>query len=271
MCIIAVKPKGVETPSKEILNNMYRANPDGAGVAFNKNGMLFIVKGLMTFNEFWKICQEIPKESAAIYHARIQTSGGVCKELTHPFLLNEDIEEQRKTFIKTTRGEAVAHNGIFSEFTYKPLNNDTTQFISNYLSPLKKMKDTTFDSILDDDLDAIINKLCGSTNKLAIIDQNGDIKRYGGSWILSDGVYYSNNTYKRERYVYHSIFDRDFYDSLTYPSWSDKSTKSKAKMNIREQINYLRATDKDFDALYPRWHSLMSDEELLECYENGWI
>jgi len=42
-------------------------------------------------------------------------------------------------------------------------------------------------------------------------------------------------------------------------------------MNIREQINYLRATDKDFDALYPRWHSLMSDEELLECYKNGWI
>lgn len=133
MCIIAVKPKGVETPSKEILNNMFKSNPDGAGVAYNKNGKLFIVKGLMTFAEFWQGCQEIPKESGAIYHARIETSGGVCKELTHPFLLNEDINEQRKTFIIKSKGEAVAHNGIFNEFTRKDLNSDTTQFITNYL------------------------------------------------------------------------------------------------------------------------------------------
>lgn len=271
MCIIAVKPKGVETPSKEILSNMFRANPDGAGVAYNNNGKLYIIKGLMTFSEFWQVCQHITKESGAIYHTRIETSGGVCKELTHPFLLNADIKEQRRTVTITTKGEAVAHNGIFNEFTRKEFNNDTTQFISNYLSPLKKMKDTTFNSILDDDLDSIINKLCGSTNKLAIVNQDGIIKRYGGTWIFDNGIYYSNSSYERERYTYHSIFDRDFYENISCPNWNDKSTMAKAKMNIHEQIKNLLETDKDFKEIYQRWHNVIGDKEILECYLNGWI
>ena len=271
MCIIAVKPKGVETPSKEILNNMFRANPDGAGVAYNLDGELFIIKGLMTFKEFWEVCQRIPKESGAIYHTRIETSGGVCKELTHPFFLNADIQEQRRTAIITSKGEAVAHNGVFSEFTRMELNSDTTQFITNYLSPLKRMKDTTFDSILDDDLDAIINKLCGSTNKLAIINQNGNIKRYGGSWILSNGIYYSNSTFKSERYQYGGTFNRHIFDNINCMSWNDKSTMAKAKMNIHEQVEHLRTTDRDFEEVYQRWHNYMNDDEILECYECGWI
>ncbi len=267
MCIIAIKSKGVNPPSKEILKNMFDANPDGAGIAYNFNGTLHIIKGLMTFEEFWDECKIIPKESGAIYHTRIETSGGICKELTHPFILDEDILQQRKTYISTSKGEAVAHNGVFNEFTHKNLNNDTTQFISEYLSPLKKLKDLTSNSILDDDLDRIINKLCSYSNKLTIINQDGDIKHYGDGWILDNGIYYSNSTYQDKRYNYNRLFDRTYLDCL---SWDNTFKRYKIR-NLNERIKYLLTHDNDFKLAYERWHNYMDDEELLESYENNWI
>jgi predicted glutamine amidotransferase len=270
MCIIAVKPKGVAVPTKEILKNMFDANPDGAGVAYNLNGKLYIVKGLMNFEDFYKVCQRISSGSSAIYHTRIQTSGGICKELTHPFLLDDDIQNQRKLFFKTTNGEAVAHNGVFSEFGQKELNSDTTQFISTYLFPLKKLKDASVGSILDDDIEEIINKLCGFSNKVAIIDQDGNLKRYGGSWILDNGIYYSNDTYKNS-YSFEHLFKRPSFNNISCLSWKDKSTMSKAKNNIHNQVQKLREVDQDFEITYRKWHYFMDDEELLEGYENGWL
>ena len=267
MCIIAVKPKGVEPPSKEILKTMFERNSDGAGVAYNQNNKLYIVKGLMTKDDFIQICESIPKESAVIYHARIQTSGGICKELTHPFPITNDIKKQRKTFLKIDKGEAIAHNGIFSEFEKKELNNDTTQFISNYLYSLKKMKDKIGESVLDDDLELIINKLCGCSNKIAIINEKGQIRRYGSGWIYDNGIYYSNHTYER----YQSFFSDYTFSGFNCLSWKDNSIASKVNKNINEQIENLRKNDKEFNRVYLRWQNEMSDMDILECYENGWI
>ena len=267
MCIIAIKPKNVKAPNQHILRNMFMANPDGAGVAFNHKGNLHIVKGLMTFDEFYEICSQIPDESAVIYHARIQTSGGICKELTHPFLLDKNIEKQRQTIIKIDKGQAVAHNGIFNEFSTKEQNNDTTQFISTYLYPLKHAKDLNNGSILDDDFDKIIQKLCGLSNRLAIIDEKGNTKKYGDGWIYDDGIYYSNDSYEDPIY---KLYD---YDYFRYPCmrWNKKDIDKKAQQNIHDQIEDLRKIDPEFNAVYKRWQYHMTESEILECYENGWI
>lgn len=267
MCIIAVKPQGVETPSKEILKNMFDANPHGAGIAYNSNGKLNIIKGLMTFEEFWQACQKISKENGAIYHTRIETSGGICKELTHPFLITNDIKKQRQLHIETTYGEAVAHNGVFGEFKFKENENDTTQFISTYLAPLQKAKWLADRNILDDDFELIINKLCDSSNKLAIINQSGQIKRYGKNWIFDNGIYYSNHTYQTPQRTY----SHHFYRPLTCLSWEDKTTEEKIRKSIHAQVKRLRNSDPDFEMVYQRWNMYMSEEELLDCYENGWV
>lgn len=260
MCIIAIKPKGIATPNDDILRNMFRANPDGAGVAYNLNNKLHIIKGLMTFEEFLTECKKIPFESAAIYHTRIQTSGGICKELTHPFLLDSDINKQRCTNIETSTGYAVAHNGIFNEFEQKDKNNDTTQFITNYLVPLKKLKDNNNESLLDDDLDAIINKLCGNSSKLAIINEKGDIKRYGGSWIYDNGIYYSNGTYERPKpYLYfNSIYDTNYW-------------RNPDKLNLKNKIKHLKTIDPYFQLVYNKYRDSLTDDELIRYYENGWV
>ncbi len=256
MCIIAIKPKNIEAPSKETFKNMFRANPDGAGVAFNLNNKLYIIKGLMTFDEFWRVCEKIPVESSAIYHARISTSGGICQELTHPYLLDENIFNQRKIYTEVKKGIAVAHNGVFSEFDKKEFNNDTTQFISTYLVPLNKLERRAFKSILDDDLDKIINKLCGYSNKLAMIDEKGNIKKYGSGWIFKKGVYYSN--YSFESY-YHTNFLYDDMDSFCLSK----------KHKLDAKIQYLIENDPYFEDAYESMKAYMTDEQIYEYYTKG--
>lgn len=196
MCIIAVKPKGVALPSKEILRRIFTANPDGAGVAYNLGGVVKIIKGLMTYEDFEREAQKIPATSTAILHTRIQTHGGICKELTHPFILDADIKKQRQLRHTIKHGEAVAHNGVFSEFNARALHSDTTQFITNYLAPLKAAKEAGGGRILDEDIKPIINRLVGYTSRLAILNERGEYCLYGSGWEEAEGVYYSNSSYK---------------------------------------------------------------------------
>ena len=52
MCIAIYSLKGNEIPNDEILRNCFHNNGDGAGIAFNHNGQVKIVKGFMDFNSF---------------------------------------------------------------------------------------------------------------------------------------------------------------------------------------------------------------------------
>ena len=53
MCIAILKKNGHEI-SKQTLKNCFDSNPDGAGFMFADNGSLFIHKGFMNFDTFYK-------------------------------------------------------------------------------------------------------------------------------------------------------------------------------------------------------------------------
>lgn len=53
MCVILVKEKGIELPTKKVLKCCWERNPDGAGFMFNDYGKVIIMKGFMTFEEFY--------------------------------------------------------------------------------------------------------------------------------------------------------------------------------------------------------------------------
>ena len=198
MCIIAVKPAGVAVPSVEILTRLFNKNPDGAGIALATDKGVKIDKGIMTLNDFLTKAKKIPTDSAAIIHCRISTSGGICRELTHPFILSGDINRMRKTQALTQR-EVVAHNGVFGEFGSKEANNDTTQFIINYLKPLKDLAESAGETVQAERLKPIINKLV-SGSRLVILDKTGRFTLYGNGWEENNGVYYSNTGYKEYNY-----------------------------------------------------------------------
>lgn len=229
MCIIAVKPKGVALPSTEILKRMFYKNPDGAGIAYAVDGVITINKGLMKIEDYLKAVQKIPVNATAIIHTRISTSGGINKELTHPYKLSNDFKELRKTSIKTADGYAVAHNGVFSEFGAVANANDTMQFITTYLHPLKELKKQAGGDILDDDIKPLINKLVNGS-RLVILDTNGNYKLYGHYWYEDEGIYYSNEGYKQYNHYnnyYGGSYWHDYNDEIDeeYYNWWDKYTR----------------------------------------------
>lgn len=208
MCIIAVKPANAKKPDKNTLKIMFERNPDGAGIAYAKNGVLTIKKGLMSFKDFLSVAEKIDNDAVVVYHFRITTSGGTCKELTHPFLLSADINKMRALESVGADDVAVFHNGIFNEFSFKALNNDTTQFVSNYLAPLNELKKAQKKSIFDADLRLLINQLVDGS-RLALIGAGGELALFGAGWRCEDGVYYSNTSYKAYKTP---IFSTDFDD-----------------------------------------------------------
>lgn len=256
MCIIAVKRPEIAPPTDDILKRMFKKNPDGSGVAWSYKGVLHIVKGLMSEAEFLDAAHKIPQDAPAIYHTRIQTSGGVNKELTHPFLIDADIKKQRQTKVATSKGAALAHNGIFSQYKTKELNNDTTQFITNNIAPLKALKDKTGGQITDADIKNIIDELADGS-RVAILTASGALETYGSGWQTDKGIKYSNSNYKEYQYTYKEYpANYSFYEDI-----DDYYTKAAQK---------LRKQSKEFDELCKKCErDLFMDEGEVYQYYGG--
>lgn len=187
MCLIIVKETGVEFPNEEILYKAFKANPDGAGLAYNKNEKVYITKGYMTYNHFIeyyrKIISNISKDSALLIHFRKASRGKVNPELTHPFPITDDIEVLKKTFIKTNY--AVAHNGTIKEMDKFLKKNrglsDTILFIQKYLSLISENENWfTKECNLK-----LIEFLLGD-GRMCILNNQGEIRTIGNFFKCND-------------------------------------------------------------------------------------
>lgn len=255
MCIIAVKNKGVQAPSKEILMNCFRHNPDGCGYMYSKGGSVYIRKGFMEFEDFWasyeKVCKTLDVvETPFIFHFRISTQGGVQKGLTHPFPVTDDPNDIMKTRIKCSLG--VAHNGIIdltSDFVSKKSKySDTQLFIMDYLYKINSLNHGWYKRKVG--LELVENLI---DSKLAILDSEGYVETIG-EFTLDNGILYSNTTYKQTRYTYskqwesylNSLYDDDEYEwqyNRNPPSdykttYITKSEERKAVMPLLEEDIY---------------------------------
>lgn len=201
MCILIVKPAGALAPDVDTLANCWINNPDGAGVAYNESGRIVLRKGFDQFDKFARAVASIPTDSAALIHCRISTSGGVCAELTHPYPISNDVKALRKTKqvlkpLNNAHTHAVAHNGIFNSVDIIKGLNDTASVVANCLAPLQDAAVASGADIMSDKFDALVTLACGYSNKLAILDECGSVKRYGSGWIFDGGCWYSNDTYE---------------------------------------------------------------------------
>lgn len=81
MCVICVKPKNVAMPSRNLLLQMYSANPDGCGFVASESGDWHS----LSFDDFYKHLQRVQKREACIIHFRWATQGSVNILNCHPF------------------------------------------------------------------------------------------------------------------------------------------------------------------------------------------
>jgi predicted glutamine amidotransferase len=200
MCIIVAKKKGLELPTKEILENCFTANDDGAGISWNTdNGTVIIEKGFMTFNEFYNRLLEIDneynlKDRGVLMHFRITTHGGTSQQNCHPFPISSSLRDLKELKMETSI--SVAHNGIMSKFNPPTGANhsDTMEFIKTWLISCYE-KDNEFAH--NPKTRSKIASLIGS--KLAILEADGTINVVGDFITEEDGMLYSNSSY--ESYV----------------------------------------------------------------------
>ena len=190
MCLIAVKKQGVKLPDKTQLENGYKNNPDGVGVAIlrNNENRIYIKKDFNDFDDFYKWAgKNIDINDLAIIHFRLATSGKVDIGNRHPFPITRNKLLLRKTELLCNF--AVAHNGILSDYSVKDKKySDTQKFILDILAGLKYKLDN--EAILK-----LIKNYIGS-DKLAIINAIHRKLILIGEYIEDNGIFWSNNGYK---------------------------------------------------------------------------
>ena len=101
MCIAIYSIQGNPVPTDDILKTCFCNNPDGAGIAFNHNGQVKIVKGFMDFESFITAFHEYDKkycfkDRGVLIHCRITTHGGTSQSNCHPFPISENKKHLKK-------------------------------------------------------------------------------------------------------------------------------------------------------------------------------
>lgn len=209
MCVLAVATKGAVF-SRDVLNAMFYANDDGAGWCYAKNGKIYFSKGYTNVNKFIKAVQKLPTDCERMVHCRIATHGGISKALTHPFPISRDYAKMEMLSGVLSSGYILAHNGILSNFSPAKDHSDTEELV-RCLANIKC-------DIMGDDMRDVINALI-SGSRVAILNTDGKINRYGTGWTQIDGIWFSNTHFKYYTQSYY-YDDWDEYYSGYYKNYS---------------------------------------------------
>jgi hypothetical protein len=199
MCIAIMKSANKKI-SKSTLRRCYDANPDGAGFMYAEDKQLVVKKGYFTFKEFYKEYRPHGDKQVLI-HFRIKTHGPIDKNNCHPFLVNS--------------GLGFIHNGIISGYGSNS-KSDTIEFNESILQKIVAKHGNN--SLFDDPMVELIENIIGYS-KLVFLDRHGNYKIMNenkGAW--NNGVWYSNNSWKKPEPVKHTNFLSHPYQRYNTPS-----------------------------------------------------
>lgn len=192
MCVICTSPKGIPQPSAKLIREMFRANPDGAGYMFARNGEVEIRKGYTTVTSFLAAIKQeaFAADDAVVYHFRISTQAGKTPEMTHPFPLSEDLADMECLSCSASIG--IAHNGIIRITSDGDRRySDTAKFIVKYLVKVIRSTDDLRDPACMELIDAL------ARSRFALMDGDGYIAYAGSGWSEDDsGLRFSNRNHE---------------------------------------------------------------------------
>ena len=235
MCIIAIKPAGVEMPEEETRRAMWTNNPDGAGYMYPEKGRVVIRKGFMSLRSMESSLKDLGnrlnlKELPMVLHYRIGTHGGNTPENTHPFPVTEAIPLLQKSKVKADLG--VAHNGIIDGVYPRKGLSDTMEYIITQMAIIKKLRPDFYR--IPEGKELLFNSV---DSKLAFLDAKGRIETVG-DFNKSEGVLFSN-------YSFFPVVNYTKKDSrLAYNSY----LPSKYLMWLADEDGYVILDNGDIDS-----------------------
>lgn len=164
MCVICYIPKGVETPSKEILTAMHKANPHGLGMCTPSTSY----RG-MSLDAMLRKLNKRSTDEPALLHFRWATHGSIKRANCHPFH-----DDETDTWFM--------HNGILNVAPAGDMTDSETAFRHNLVPALGSGIDSR-------KLYNAVRKVIGCS-RFAFM-QGGDVAIFG-QYLTFAGCYYSN-------------------------------------------------------------------------------
>ncbi len=218
MCVIIAKKPG-QSIDHDIIEACHLANPDGFGVAWQKNGIVKRFKEVMTQAEVKDIINLIDKlkDKPALIHFRIKTHGLKCRDNCHPFAIgNGKI--------------AMAHNGMFNSVSITHDEWSDTREVANKMNSWSE-------EIIRRSVKHL-EEWHGDGNRTAILFPNGDIVTTG-SWSTHKDLSFSNLHWKSK-----GCYQQD-YKTTRHGTFKNNWTedKSKAIEELKKSDGFLIAHD----------------------------
>lgn len=211
MCIIIVKPAGIELPTLDIFENCKNRNHDGFGFSV-PNEKPFKT---LYYNEFIKAIRHVKKDVPCIIHFRYATHGAITKRNSHPFKI-DDI--------------SFAHNGILKIEDLEGMTDSETAF-KYILDPAIKIY-----GIHSKEFAATVETIIGSS-KFAFLTDAGEIKMYG-QYISENGLFFSNESYLPYSYNYYRPAKKEYQQKYLNEMFSDYNAE------LRENLNHIINTTR---------------------------
>lgn len=270
MCIAIYKLCGNDLPTKEKLQNCFRANPDGAGFSYSYKGTVYTYKGYFNFEKFYNKLMECDKkynltEQGVLIHCRIATHGLTNASNCHPFALSSNEHKLKSTFTKSHY--SVIHNGICSctsNSTKEELFSDTALFVRDYLSKITIYKDWFHNPHTISLIEQLID------SKMAILSSDGEIIATKGFHKADDGNYYSNYSYENH---YNYMYGYDYFGDWYYNHFGTTAECKLPLMELKhgETIYYDDGTTEEYRADYHKLFKtyVTEDCEVYTLFEEG--
>lgn len=250
MCVIAFSPKGKEAPTEEQIKDMFTANPDGAGYAYNgRNGKVYYKKGFMTVDELLDELKPLDrwKDTNLAVHFRIGTAGKNDAQTCHPFEISTNYGTLRRT---AGEGPVLFHNGILDVGGKLNVNSsDTQDFVAAFAPMLKKYSKS---KVRDAILTGYINP-----SKVLLMYAKNKFKMYG-DWQKDGDLYVSNTIYKYYSATYQTT-------ATTYPVPTTKYPTTSYNSYYQDDYDYEENWHDEYRAW---WKKQERAEELWERVKN---
>lgn len=205
MCIIVYKPKRVAMPTLEIMENCFKANPNGAGFMWKDGDVIHISKGYMTLDALQGALLQLDdlKNTELVIHFRISTTGSSIPQNTHPFPLSNDVDDLRALNIICERG--LAHNGILHDYAgYHNIETDMsdTMYFCKAIAGVK-----------DRFIETIIAPHAAKGSKFVYMNGKGKTITFGMFKPKGGGLWYSNSSYLKPVVT---VYDNRFHHNYSW-------------------------------------------------------
>src|SRR3990172_6353129 len=249
MCIIAVKPKGADMITEETIRTMFEKNAHGAGFMIQRDGeeIINIRKGFVTVQHLLAYLKglEVKKDDIFVVHFRIATSGGIKKEMCHPFIVHRKSNKANAVSMATNL-LCFAHNGIISDLNGRSKDfSDTSLFAMHYLSD-RLIQDNLYESSV---IQEMVEKFVDNSRLAFLHPKKGLLLL--GTWHEDGGIHYSNTGHKKIVYTpptYKWDADDDYRWEQGYGQNSSKETDDMYEKMFTDHGYYMKKKEVPIQA-----------------------